>query len=125
MSKVLKELAQSIKTRTHCSPELLLDHLNKALHDLNKAIKAQPRIFLGSSSNSNNHHQTMVAFASATATQDNDSPHQKPVSLRKQMSKVAITSLEFSEALPFAAFTSLLVEMVAKLDQVLAVSSPE
>lgn len=30
-----------------------------------------------------------------------------------------ITSLEFSEALPFAAFTSLLVEMVAKLDYVI------
>jgi hypothetical protein len=30
-----------------------------------------------------------------------------------------ITSLEFSEALPFAAFTSLLVEMVAKLDHVM------
>ena len=31
----------------------------------------------------------------------------------------AIVSLDFSEALPFAAFTSLLVEMVAKLDRVM------
>jgi hypothetical protein len=41
--------------------------------------------------------------------------------LRPQLSKTMsmITSLEFSEALPFAAFTSLLVEMVAKLDHVM------
>lgn len=39
--------------------------------------------------------------------------------LRSQMSKLAITSLEFSEALPFAAFASLLVETVAKLDLVI------
>jgi hypothetical protein len=35
------------------------------------------------------------------------------------MSKIAITSLEFSEALPFAAFASLLVETVAKLDLII------
>lgn len=40
-------------------------------------------------------------------------------SLRPQLSKIAITSLEFSEALPFAAFASLLVETVAKLDLVI------
>lgn len=39
--------------------------------------------------------------------------------LRPQLSKIAITSLEFSEALPFAAFASLLVETVAKLDVVI------
>lgn len=39
--------------------------------------------------------------------------------LRTQLSKIAITSLEFSEALPFAAFASLLVETVAKLDIVI------
>ncbi|XP_062112539.1 aluminum-activated malate transporter 12-like [Humulus lupulus] len=39
--------------------------------------------------------------------------------LRPQLSKIAITSLEFSEALPFAAFASLLVETVAKLDIVI------
>ncbi|CAN8245855.1 unnamed protein product [Cochlearia groenlandica] len=40
--------------------------------------------------------------------------------LRKQMSKIAVMkSLEFSEALPFAAFASLLVEMVARLDHVI------
>ncbi|KAL1217717.1 Aluminum-activated malate transporter 13 [Cardamine amara subsp. amara] len=40
--------------------------------------------------------------------------------IRKQLSKVAVMkSLEFSEALPFAAFASLLVEMVARLDNVI------
>ncbi|ESQ39808.1 hypothetical protein EUTSA_v10000866mg [Eutrema salsugineum] len=40
--------------------------------------------------------------------------------LRKQLSKIAVMkSLEFSEALPFAAFASLLVEMVARLDTVI------
>ncbi|XP_056845458.1 aluminum-activated malate transporter 13 isoform X2 [Raphanus sativus] len=39
---------------------------------------------------------------------------------RKQMSKAAVMkSLEFSEALPFAAFASLLVEMVARLGAVI------
>lgn len=40
--------------------------------------------------------------------------------LRRQMSKIAVMkSLEFSEALPFAAFASLLVDMVARLDTVI------
>lgn len=39
--------------------------------------------------------------------------------LRPTLSKLAITSLEFSEALPFAAFASLLVESVARLNLVI------
>jgi len=40
--------------------------------------------------------------------------------LRQQLSRIVVlTSLEFSEALPFAAFASLLVEMVARLDNVI------
>ncbi|PNX89080.1 aluminum-activated malate transporter 12-like protein, partial [Trifolium pratense] len=39
--------------------------------------------------------------------------------LRPQLSKIIITNLEFSEALPFVAFTSLLVEIAAKLDHVM------
>ncbi|XP_031252248.1 aluminum-activated malate transporter 12-like [Pistacia vera] len=39
--------------------------------------------------------------------------------LRPQLSKIAIMSLEFSEALPFAAFASLLLEIVARLDGVI------
>lgn len=40
-------------------------------------------------------------------------------SLRRTLSKIAITSLEFSEALPFAAFASLLVEMALRLELVI------
>ncbi|KAL6532703.1 hypothetical protein OROGR_013663 [Orobanche gracilis] len=39
--------------------------------------------------------------------------------LKPTLSKISITSLEFSEALPFAAFASLLVEAVARLDLVI------
>jgi hypothetical protein len=39
--------------------------------------------------------------------------------LRPTLSKIAITSLEFSQALPFAAFASLLVEMVVRLELVI------
>lgn len=45
--------------------------------------------------------------------------HNQQKMLRPQLSKIAITSLEFSEALPLAAFASLLVETVAKLDHVI------
>ncbi|CAM8883036.1 unnamed protein product [Rhodiola kirilowii] len=147
VSKVLRELARSIKTRSHCSPELLSEHLHEALHDLNKAIKSQPRLFLGT--NTHHDYQNMLALAAATAKQEKDLLHPNPTSLsgvktehsasverkakrdhlaeqakerkvlRRQMSKIAFTSLEFSEALPFAAFASLLVELVAKLEQVI------
>lgn len=50
---------------------------------------------------------------------NNNSFRDERKTLRPQLSKIAITSLEFSEALPFAAFASLLVEMVARLDNVI------
>ncbi|KAF8380681.1 hypothetical protein HHK36_028171 [Tetracentron sinense] len=142
VSKVLMELADSIVKRRHCSPELLSDHLHQALQDLNTAIKSQPRLFLGSNHN-------MLAFAAATAgtqkpeknsgislssvktdtsalmewknkrvsDQSKDSSERK--TLRPTLSKIAVTSLEFSEALPFAAFASLLLEIVVRLDLVI------
>ena len=39
--------------------------------------------------------------------------------LKPTLSRITITSLEFSEALPFAAFSSLLIEIVAKLEIVI------
>ncbi|KAL0553026.1 hypothetical protein IC582_006911 [Cucumis melo] len=147
VSKALIELANSIRNRRHCSPEILSDHLHEALQDLNKAIKSQPRLFLGSNKNQS---RNMLALAAAEAGQkQNEKKRQSGVSLssvktdssalmewktkraseqsreaerkvlRTQLSKIAITSLEFSEALPFAAFASLLVETVAKLDIVI------
>ncbi|WCJ20659.1 aluminum-activated malate transporter 12 [Euphorbia peplus] len=151
VSKALMELANSIRNHRHCSPEILSDHLHEALHDLNKAIKSQPRLFLGSN---NNQAKNMLAIAAAHARQKQEKEtHGVALSsvktdssalrdwkskschddqqysragagernkvLRPQLSKIAITSLEFSEALPFAAFAALLVETVARLDNVI------
>ncbi|XP_022737548.1 aluminum-activated malate transporter 12-like [Durio zibethinus] len=146
VTKALKELANSIRNRRHCSPEILSDHLHEALQDLNTAIKSQPRLFLGSN---NNQATNMLALAAAHAARHKqEKGHGVSLSsvktdssallewktkrlseqarenerkvLRPQLSKIAITSLEFSEALPFAAFASLLVEIVARLDNVIA-----
>ncbi|XP_068325627.1 aluminum-activated malate transporter 12-like [Pyrus communis] len=141
VSKALMELSNSMRNRRHCSPEILSDHLHEALQDLNTAIKSQPRLFLGSNSNQ---ATNMLALAAAHATQQKQGVSLSSVKtdssallewktkraneqakeperkfLRPQPSKIAITSLEFSEALPFAAFASLLVETVAKLDNVI------
>ncbi|XWS49588.1 hypothetical protein CRYUN_Cryun12cG0015800 [Craigia yunnanensis] len=145
VTKALIELANSIRNRRHCSPEILSDHLHEALQDLNTAIKSQPRLFLGSN---NNQATNMLALAAAHAARHKQEKDHgvslssvktdssallewktKRVSeqakenerrvLRPQLSKIAITSLEFSEALPFAAFASLLVEIVARLDNVI------
>lgn len=143
VSKALMELANSIKSRRHCSPEVLSDHLHEALQDLNTAIKSQPRLFLGSKSSQ---ASNLLALAAAHARQQKEhgvslssfktdtsallewkskrasserSKEAERKVLRPQLSKIAITSLEFSEALPFAAFASLLVEIVARLDSVI------
>ncbi|KAL8119493.1 aluminum-activated malate transporter 12-like [Apium graveolens] len=141
VSKALRELADSIRKRRQCSPEVLSDHLHEALHDLNAALKSQPRLFVGSKMNQTSN---MLALAAATARQtadkhlssvktDSSALHEWKLSkrvsektkeaerkvLRPTLSKIAITSLEFSEALPFAAFASLLVETVARLDIVI------
>lgn len=145
VSKVLTELANSIRSRRHCSPEILSDHLHEALQDLNTAIKSQPRLFLGSNDSQANNMLAIAAAAQQTKhgkgslssvktdssalldwktkrVSSHSAEQTKEVErkvLRTQMSKIAITSLEFSEALPFAAFASLLVETVAKLDLII------
>ncbi|KAK7330882.1 hypothetical protein VNO77_25088 [Canavalia gladiata] len=140
VSKVLIALANSIRNRHHCSPEILSDSLHEALQDLNTAIKSQPRLFLGSNDSEVNNMLALAAAAhvantSLPQTVKTDSSvlqesqtmrpstgHPKEAErkvLRRQLSKIAITSLELSEALPFAAFASLLVETVAKLDFVI------
>ncbi|KAG4973103.1 hypothetical protein AAZX31_11G041600 [Glycine max] len=145
VSKVLIELSNSIRNRRHCSPEILSDHLHEALQDLNTAIKSQPRLFLGPK-NRHNQATNMLKIAAEQVGQERhgktslssvktdssallewktkrvsveQTKESERKSLRPQLSKIAITSLEFSEALPFAAFASLLVETVAKLDLVI------
>ncbi|KAL1371012.1 hypothetical protein HN51_001239 [Arachis hypogaea] len=145
VTKALIELGNSIRNRRHCSPEILSDHLHEALQDLNTAIRSQPRLFLGAN---DTQAKNMLAMAAAQAGETKPSKSSLPTVktdssalsnwkskracneqagnkeperkvLRHQLSKIAITSLEFSEALPFAAFASLLVEIVAKLDLVI------
>ncbi|CAL5039828.1 unnamed protein product [Urochloa decumbens] len=141
--KVLQELAVSIRRHRRCAPDVLSDHLHEALQDLNSAIRSQPRLFLGSKRacaankhmlmelNSGTHtasRATLHSFKTdATALSDrrNTGTEQPPPErnergmLRPTLSKIAITSLEFSQALPFAAFASLLVEMVVRLELVI------
>ncbi|KAL3629676.1 Aluminum-activated malate transporter 12 [Castilleja foliolosa] len=137
LHKALIELSDSIRKRRQCSPVILSDHLHQALQDLDAALKSQPRLFLGPTANNK-----ILAFASmqksatvsgvSLSTVKTDSSALKSWRskrvlgeeaerkvLRPTLSKIAITSLEFSEALPFAAFASLLVEAVARLDLVI------
>lgn len=141
MSKVLAELANSIRNRRR-SPDVLSEHLHEALQDLNSAIKSQPCLFLGSNNTSANTNMTVdcrpdryasseVALPSikidissilerrSKRVTDNSTESAERRVLRPTLSKIMITSLEFSEALPFAAFASLLVEMVARLELVI------
>lgn len=129
------ELAGSIRNRRQCSPENITEQIHQALQDLDTALKSQPRLFLGPNSPYNT--PKMLAMLTTTARQkfehhlsnmNADSPSErkpKGVSetdkkvLRPTLSKLAITSLEFSEALPIAAFVALLVELVARLDLVI------
>ncbi|XP_006662090.1 aluminum-activated malate transporter 12 [Oryza brachyantha] len=138
--KVLQELAISIRDHHRCAPDVLSDHLHEALQDLNSAIRSQPRLFLGSKhACANNRVLVELNSSKPTATRatlpsfktDNTSlserrntksdqpPERNERTLRPTLSKIAMTSLEFSEALPFAAFASLLVEMVVRLEMVI------
>ncbi|KAJ3681747.1 hypothetical protein LUZ60_014320 [Juncus effusus] len=126
ISKILRDLASSMRAHRHCSPDVLSDHLHQALHDLNCSIRSQPRLFLNSKHGprkfaveSNN--ETRVALTSVktdvmalTDKRNNRVANQKV--LRHTLSKIG---LEFSDALPFAAFASQLVEMAARLELVI------
>ncbi|CAA0819933.1 Aluminum-activated malate transporter 14 [Striga hermonthica] len=109
LHKALVELAGSIRDHRQCSPAILSDHLHQALQDLDAALKSQPRLSLLSSNT--------VSSSLKTVKSDEG----KLSSLRPTQSKniEIIMSLELSEALPFAAFASLLVEAVARLELVI------
>lgn len=121
------ELASSIRNRQNWSPEILSDRLHDALQDLNTALNTQPRLFLGAETGGSLVSvQTVKSDTSAITEwkskrasqfQPREGSVMKPI--RPQLSRIAITSLEFSEALPFTAFASLLVETVARLDLVI------
>ncbi|KAF8027229.1 hypothetical protein BT93_E0213 [Corymbia citriodora subsp. variegata] len=126
VSEVLVELANSMRNRRHFSPEILSYHLHKALQDLDTALQSHPQIL------SDSMNRKDSRFSLSTTFEANSSPlresktigppeqvHGIQKDLRPQRSKLVIASLKFSEALPFAAFASLLVEAVARLDHVI------
>ncbi|BAT93633.1 hypothetical protein VIGAN_08015200 [Vigna angularis var. angularis] len=134
VSKALRDLANSIRNKRQFSPQALSDSINEALQNLNDELKSQPQLFLGSKNFGGSTHaeeDTRVSFSSVRSDcssmfeyksrelsgEMSVEGHKKV--LKPLMSKIVMTSLEFSEALPFAAFTSMLVEMVAKLDHVI------
>ncbi|GJN39056.1 hypothetical protein PR202_gb28150 [Eleusine coracana subsp. coracana] len=138
VAKVLQELAVSVRSHRRCAPDVLSDHLHEALQDLNSAIRSQPRLFLGSKHARAANNRMLMELNSARATlpsfktdttslvERKSTKIDQPVAernertmLRPTLSKIAVTSLEFSEALPFAAFASLLVEMVVRLELVI------
>ncbi|XP_047328266.1 aluminum-activated malate transporter 12 [Impatiens glandulifera] len=135
VSQALSDLADSIRRRRHLSPGILSDHLHQSLHDLNVAIKSQPKLFLGPFNKSFGSNKKPTAphsgplLLSSVKTDTSalmEWRNRRAVSgegckttLRPTLSKMSITSLEFSEALPFAAFASLLVEAVARLDLII------
>ncbi|CAJ1977682.1 unnamed protein product [Sphenostylis stenocarpa] len=107
VSKALRELANSIRNKRQFSPQALSDNINEALQHLNDDLKSQPQLFLGSKNfgaATNAEEDTRVSFSSVKSDCS---------SMFESKSK------ELSYALPFAAFTSMLVEMVAKLDRVI------
>ncbi|GJM97738.1 hypothetical protein PR202_ga14688 [Eleusine coracana subsp. coracana] len=144
VAKVLQELAVSVRSHRRCAPDVLSDHLHEALQDLNSAIRSQPRLFLGSkharatnsrmlmelnsAKNTAASRATLPSFKTdttslverkSTKTDQPAAERNERTMLRPTLSKIAVTSLEFSEALPFAAFASLLVEMVVRLELVI------
>ncbi|KAL4358270.1 hypothetical protein HN51_029636 [Arachis hypogaea] len=114
-NKILKELSNSIKDKRQVCPHILNNGLNKALEDLNNALKSQPQLHFS---------HTLSAGMRAQGPPlppDSDDGQMPMPQLSKSMSKTmsVIVGLEFSEALPLAAFTSLLLDMVAKLEYVI------
>lgn len=126
VSEVLVELANSMRNRCHFSPEILSCHLHIALQDLNTALQSEPLI-LSDSMNRKDSGFSLTASLEANSSPVHESATARPPEqvhgiqkvLRPQRSKLVIASLEFSETLPFAAFASLLVEAVARLDHVI------
>ncbi|XP_010055344.2 aluminum-activated malate transporter 12 [Eucalyptus grandis] len=126
VSEVLVELANSMRNRRHFSPEILSCHLHIALQDLNTALQSEPLI-LSDSMNRKDSGFSLTASLEANSSPVHESATARPPEqvhgiqkvLRPQRSKLVIASLEFSETLPFAAFASLLVEAVARLDHVI------
>ncbi|KAF8027232.1 hypothetical protein BT93_E0216 [Corymbia citriodora subsp. variegata] len=126
VSKVLVELANSMRNRRHFSPEILCSHLHEALQDLHTALQSQPQILSDSTNRKDSRISPRTSFEANSSPLYESKTARPPEQvhgiqkvLRPQRSKIVIASLEFSEALPLAAFVSLLIEAVARLDHVI------
>ncbi|KAI4377962.1 hypothetical protein MLD38_015512 [Melastoma candidum] len=98
VSQVLVDLAAAIESRRQFHTETLSRDLHLALQELNASLHSQ---------------QALLEVKSPKRQPDNQKV------LRPQPSGLIINDLGFSEALPFAAFVSLLVEAVARLELVI------
>ncbi|XP_058225048.1 aluminum-activated malate transporter 14-like [Rhododendron vialii] len=110
--KVLSELAETIKKHHHFSAHIS-DHLHEALEELDASIKTQHQLFLPS-----NPTKTEAAKPSEILGSQIRGPEQLKI-MNRTTCKTVITGLEFSRALPFSAFVSLLIETAARLDLVI------
>ncbi|KAF8027228.1 hypothetical protein BT93_E0212 [Corymbia citriodora subsp. variegata] len=126
VSEVLVELANSMRNRRHFSPEILSCHLHKALQDLNTALQSQPQILSDSMNRKDSGFSLTTSFEANSSPLCESKTARPPEQvnsiqkvLRPQRSKLVIAGLGLSETLPFAAFASLLVEAVARLDHVI------
>ncbi|CAN4099765.1 unnamed protein product [Withania somnifera] len=127
VTTALREVGDSIRNRRQYCPQILTNHVHEALQELIDALKSQPRLFLDTNDDTNILLATLAARQKSgkdfivslpsvnnSTSSNNDGPACS--TLRPALSKIGITSLEFLETLPFAAFASLLVETVARLD---------
>ncbi|CAK9143391.1 unnamed protein product [Ilex paraguariensis] len=116
--KVLTELAEAIKNHHHCSPHIS-DHLHEALEELDTLIKTQPQMFLAS----NPVQKTEAGKPLELLGWQSLSPEQvmnvDGMVTNTTPNKIMNTCLDFSETLAIAAFVSVLLETVARLDLVI------
>ncbi|CAK9150564.1 unnamed protein product [Ilex paraguariensis] len=116
--KVLTELAEAIKNHHHCSPHIS-DHLHEALEELDTLIKTQLQMFLAS----NPVRKTEAGKPLELLGWQSLSPEQvmnvDGMVTNTTPNKIMNTCLDFSETLAIAAFVSVLLETVARLDLVI------
>ncbi|CAK9143389.1 unnamed protein product [Ilex paraguariensis] len=116
--KVLTELAEAIKNHHHCSPHIS-DHLHEALEELDTSIKTQPQLLLTSNPIQKIEAGKPMELLGWRSLGPEVVKDINEKITNRTMNKIMITCLDFSETLAIAAFISLLLETVARLDLVI------
>lgn len=114
-------LAGAISSRQKSSKDFVVS-LSSVNNNIDTSNEGPARLGLGHDFLAGQAHATTPALSKDTSKKDSELQLKEAggrKSLRSTLSKIGITSLEFLEALPFAAFASLLVETVARLDLVI------